>query len=68
MSTPKGIPAVRTGLFILFGALSWLAAPAPTAAATSPWVSAYYAGYFWEWQSQSEAIAAVDMTTMTPLG
>jgi hypothetical protein len=65
MSTLKGIPAVRTGLFILLGALSWLAAPAPTAAATSPWVSAYYAGYFWDWQSQSEAIAAVDMTTMT---
>ncbi len=25
----------------------------------------YYAGWFWDWQSQSEAIAAVDMSTMT---
>ncbi len=65
MSTLKGIPPVRTGLCILLGVLSCLAAPAPTAAAASPWVSAYYAGYFWDWHSQSEAVAAVDMTTMT---
>jgi chitinase len=34
----------------------------------SPWVTAYYLGYFWDWQATpTEAVAAVDMSTMTQL-
>jgi chitinase len=32
----------------------------------SPWVTAYYLGYFWDWHATpAEAVAAVDMTAMT---
>jgi chitinase len=34
----------------------------------SPWVSAYYLGYFWDWSpTVTDAVRAVDMTTMTHL-
>ena len=36
------------------------------AQATTPWVSAYYAGWFWDWHpNPTDAVNAVDMTTMT---
>jgi GH18 family chitinase len=36
-------------------------------ASAAPWVSAYYAGWYWDWTGSNPtvAVAAVDMTTMT---
>ncbi len=74
MLTLRRIPLARTALFLLFGALSWHAAAAPahaqsdppSAPNTNPWVSAYYAGWFWDWHpNPTDAVNAVDMTTMT---
>jgi GH18 family chitinase len=53
--------------------ITWLAAllvavlSRASLAQASPWVSAYYAGWFWDWTGSDATVAvnAVDMTTMT---
>src|SRR4051794_1128371 len=54
---------------VILNQSSWsLLRPQISQAAATPWVSAYYLGYFWDWiPDPVAAVNAVDMSTMTHL-